>query len=372
MLVQVELALVMLVTSGLLLRTFQEQRRVRTGFGDPRQVQAFHLTIPLTLVPEPERAIGMEQEIVDKLAAIPGVAQAGLASSLPMELFNRDNDVLMVEGRETKPGENPAPRRLRYVSPGFLRATSTRLVAGRDLDWQDIHGLRTVVMVSANMAKELWGSAQAAIGKRVRDLPENPWREVVGVVEDVRDDGVDHAPPTIVYYPFAMAKYFKFPVVVQRSVAFVVRGRGAGTEGLIAQMRQAVWSVNSSLPLARVSTLEQIYEQSMARTSFATTILAIAAVMALLIGLVGMYGVIAYAVSLRGREAAIRLALGSTPGEVKWLFLRVGLALTLIGVVAGLAGAAGAGKVISSQLFGVTRLDPVTYLAMPPLLMLAS
>jgi ABC-type antimicrobial peptide transport system permease subunit len=176
----------------------------------------------------------------------------------------------------------------------------------------------------------------------------------------------------IVYYPYAMATYFKFPVVVRRSIALAVRGRGAGTEELIAQIRRAVWSVDSSLPLARVSTFEQIYRQSMARTSFATTILAIAAVMALLIGLVGIYGVIAYAVSLRRREVAIRVALGSTPGKLKWMFVRSGLALTLAGVTAGLMGAAGAAQLISSQLFGVTPLDPLTYLAAPPLLLLAS
>jgi putative ABC transport system permease protein len=191
-------------------------------------------------------------------------------------------------------------------------------------------------------------------------------------VEDVRDDGVDHPAPTIVYYPFAMANYFRFPLVVQRNVAFVARGQRAGTEGLMAEIRQAVWSVNASLPLARVFTFQQIYEQSMARTSFATTILTIAAVMALLIGLVGLYGVIAYAVNLRRREAGIRLTLGSTPGELKWMFVRSGLALTLIGIVAGLLGAAGAGRLVSSQLFGITSFDPPTYLAMPLLLLLAS
>jgi predicted permease len=369
--VQVALALVMLVTSGLLFRTFEEQRRVRTGFGDPRQVQTFRLNIPGTAISEPERAIGMEHEIVDKLAAIPAVAQVGFASNIPIDLAYRNNDQIVVEGRETKPGENLVPR-LRYVSPGFLSATGSRLVAGRDLDWQDIHGLRNVLMVSENLARKLWGSPQAAIGKRIRDLPENPWREVVGVVEDVRDDGVEQAAPRIVYYPFAMAKYFKFPVVVQRGISFAVRGQGAGTGGLMSQIRQAVWSVNPNLPLARVLTFQQIYEQSMARTSFATTILAIAAVMALLIGLVGIYGVIAYAVSLRRREAGIRLALGSGPRELQWMFVRSGLGLTLIGVVVGLLGAAGAGRLIATQLFGVTPLDPPTYVATPLLLLVAS
>jgi putative ABC transport system permease protein len=366
----------MLVTSGLLLRTFQEQRRVRTGFGDPRQVQTFQLNIPPTLISDPERVIRMEHGIVDKLAAMPGVAQVGFASSMPLELYNRDNDLILVEGRETKPGENQVPRRQRYVSPEFLSATGSRLVAGRDFAWQDIDvsggGLRNVAMVSENLAKELWGAPQAAIGKRIRDLPQNPWREVVGVVEDVRDDGVERPAPAIVYWPSAMAKYFKFPLVVQRGITVAVRGQAAGTEGLMSEIRQAVWSVEPSLPLARVSTFQQIYEQSMARTSFATTILAIAAVMALLIGLVGIYGVMAYAVSLRRREGAIRLALGSSPGKLKWMFVRSGLALTLTGVAAGLMGAVGAAKLISSQLFGVTPLDPFTYLATPLLLMLAS
>jgi hypothetical protein len=259
------------------------------------------------------------------------------------------------------------------VSPGLLTATGTRLIAGRDLTWTDIHGHGHVVMVSENLARELWGSASAALGKRIHESSGKPqWREVVGVVENVRDDGARDQSPATVYWPFATANFFGDPLSVQRDLAFAVRSPGAGTEAFLKQARQAVASVNPNLPLARPQTLQRIYEGSMAQTSFALVMLAIAGSMALVLGVIGVYGVIAYTVAQRRREVGIRMALGAQGTAVKRMFLRQGLSLTSVGIALGLVAAASLSRLMSSLLFGVMPFDPATYLATATVLLIAA
>jgi ABC-type antimicrobial peptide transport system permease subunit len=148
----------------------------------------------------------------------------------------------------------------------------------------------------------------------------------------------------------------------------VVRSQRAGSEGFLKQLQQAVWSVNSSLPLASVRTMQQVYEGSLARTSFALVMLAIAGAMALVLGLIGIYGVISYAVSQRRREIGIRLALGARQAELRRMFVRSGLVLAAIGVAIGLTAAAGLMQLMKSLLFGISPLDPLTYLLVPVVL----
>jgi putative ABC transport system permease protein len=248
------------------------------------------------------------------------------------------------------------------VSPGFLGATGTRLIAGRGLTWTDIQRRRSVVLVSENLARELWGSASAALGKRIHEWSARPqWREVVGVVENVRDDGAQKQPPSTVYWPFAIEKFSGEPLNVQRDVAFAVRSPRAQTEAFLKQVREAVGSVNPNLPLAHIQTLQQIYQGSMAQTAFALVILAIAASVALVLGIIGVYSVIAYTVARRRREVGIRIALGAHPAAVRGMFLRHGLLLAGSGIASGLAATAALSRLMSSLLFGVTPLDPATY-----------
>ena len=359
---QVALALVLLVASGLMIRTFQTLRNVQPGFTRPGEVQMLRVSIPESVQADAERVARTYNEILEKVAAIPGVESAAMVSSAPLEGFN-SNDPVGAEDKTYDPGKIPPIRRFKFISPDYFRTVGTPLVAGRDITWTDVFDDRHVVVISDNMAREMWGSSQAALGKRIRVANIDHWREIVGVVGDVYDDGVHEPASTIVYWPMMVSKFWGNERFVARSLTYVVRSERTSTDAFLAQVRQAVWSVNGSLPLALVRTLQDVYDRSMARTTFALVMLAIAGGMALLLGLIGIYGVISYAVSQRTREIGIRMALGVDHKEVKRIFMRHGLVLAGIGIVIGVGVAAGVTRLMASLLFHVSPLDGLTYLA---------
>jgi predicted permease len=357
---QVALALVLLVSCGLLIRTFQALRGVQPGFTQPEEVQMIRIFIPETQVEKAEMVLRMQQEILNKLAALPGVTSAAFGNSAPLEGFN-SNDLLYAEDKDYAVGQIPPIRRFRSVAPGYASTLGTPLIAGRDFTWTDLYDLRHVAIVSENLAREMWGSPQAALGKRVREGMKDSWREVVGVMGDVYDNGVNEQAPTMVYWPLMMDNFWGEERFVQRGVTFVIRSTRAGTESFLTEIRQAVWSVNDSLPVFLVRTLGDVYQRSLARTSFTLVMLAIAAGMALLLGIIGIYGVISYAVSQRTREIGIRLALGAPHAELRRMFVRYGLILAVIGVVIGLAAAVALTRLMQSLLFQTSPADPLTY-----------
>lgn len=369
--VQVGLALVLLIGSGLMIRTFQALRRVAPGFTQPQQVQLMHVSIPEARVKEPERVMRMENEMMDRLAAIPGVTSVGFANSAPIEGFN-SNDLVYAQDKQYATGQVPPVRRFRFIAPGFLKTTGTVVMTGRDLTWIDLYQKRPVALVSENMAREMWGTPTAALGKQIREGMKDPWHEIVGVVADVHDDGIDKKAPAMVYWPAMMENFWGDPVHVQRFGAFVIRTNRAGTESLLSQTRQAIWSIDASLPVFRVRTLEDVYDDSMMRTSFTLVMLAIAGAMALVLGVVGIYGVIAYSVSQRTREIGIRMALGAQPAGLRQMFVRHGLLLAGIGAAIGLIAAVGMTRLMTSLLFGTTALDPATYAVVVAVLIGAS
>ena len=357
--VQVALALVLLVGSGLMIRTFQALRRVDPGF-DPHDALTLRINIPASQVRDPAAVVQLEQGILEKIRAIPGVTSAGVTTVIPTEPGALD---LVYARDKTYTQSVPPLRRLKFVSPGLLAAMGNRLIAGREFTWTDTFERRAVAMVSENLARELWQDPRLAIGKQITENPKDPWREVVGVVSDEREDGLQEKAPAVAFYPLLMSDFQGNVVAARRTVSFIVRSKRAGSQGLLGDVQQAVWSVNPSLPLAGVRTLEEIYSKSLARTSFTLVMLAIAGAMALLIGLVGIYGVISYAVSQRRREIGIRMALGAREREVMRIFIEQGVVLALIGVACGLAGSAALTRVLGSLLFGVNPLDPLTYAA---------
>jgi hypothetical protein len=233
-----------------------------------------------------------------------------------------------------------------------------RLVAGRSITWSDVYEQRPVVIISEPLAREYWGEPGKALGKRLRgSSPRFPWREIVGVSGNERDDGLTQPPTQIVYWPMLNESYR------WRTMAYAVRSTRVGTPGFVRELEQAVWSVNPNLPLAAVQTLEDIQVSSMTQTSFALVMLSIAATVALLIGMVGIYGTVAYAAAQRTREVGVRMALGAQVGDVRQMFLRHGLWLTTLGIAIGVAIALVVTRVLSAFLFGVSPMDPLTYAA---------
>jgi predicted permease len=362
--VQVALALVLLICSGLMIRTFRALMHVPPGFVGADTVQTFRFYVPEAQIPdtEDERVVRMEEEILNKLAAIPGVSSVGFSSSLPMD-GEDSNDLLFAQDRSYAEGDIPPIRRFKFISPGFFRTLGTPLVAGRDITWTDTYQKIPVALVSENFAREYWHDANNALGKRVRASSTDDWREIIGVVADMHDDGVNQDAPTSVYWPVMMDRFEGQKESLRRDIAFTIRSPRAGSEAFLKEVREAVWSVNPNVPLSSVHTLGHFYTESMARTSFTLVMLAVAGGMALLLGIVGIYGVIAYSVSQRTREIGIRMALGAQRQTLISMFVRHGLLLTGVGIACGLVASFAVMRLMSSLLFNVSPLDPVTYSA---------
>jgi predicted permease len=366
---QMTLALVLLVSAGLMIRSFQALRRVDPGFTEPHRVQTFGMSIPRTVVADPDRVMRLQKEVLDKIAAIPGVASAAFTTRLPTDPTDRWSAALSAEGKADD-GRTPPNHQVKVISPGMFQTLGTPLVVGRDFTWTDLYDVRQVAIVSENLARAVWGSPAAAMGRRVREYygpKDGPWREIIGVARDVVDDGAHQSPPTTIYWPARLNGVYQ-----PRRVSVVIRAERAGTESLLEQVRNGVSSVHAGLPLGQVRTLGEVYQESMAQTSFTLVMLAIAGSMAMLLGISGLYGVISYAVSQRRREIGIRMALGARAPDIRGLFVRRSLILVGIGTAIGLGGAAGLTRLMQSLLFGISPLDPITFTAMPIVLAAAA
>jgi predicted permease len=359
---QIALALTLLIVSGLMIRTSLAMRQVDPGFTRPEEVQTFVLAIPESIIGDPQQTVRTFEGVAEQLARVPGVTAIGLSSSVTMDGEDNTN-YAAIEEFPDPPGTMAKLRRFKSVGPGYFETMGNRLVAGRSITWNDIFEQRPVVIISEPLAREYWGEPAKAIGKRLRGWsPKFPWREIIGVSGNERDDGLTQPPTQIVYWPMLNENYR------WRTMAYVVRSTRVGAPGFVRELEQAVWSVNPNLPLANVQTLEEIQTSSMTQTSFALVMLGIAASVALLIGMVGIYGAVAYSAAQRTREIGVRMALGAQVRDVRQLFLRHGLWLTAIGIAAGIVIAFGLTRVMSAFLFGVSPLDPITYVAVSAVL----
>ena len=357
---EIALALVLLVCAGLMVRTFQALRDVDPGFREPSDLLTLTLSLPGTPA-DSERVGRRHEEIVRRIEQVPGVQSVGLTSSLPLDAQGMSNPMLVEEFPQQE-GQPVVSRRMKWISPRYFETMGTRLVAGRALAWKDIHDYAPVVLINERLASEYWRTPAEAVGKRVRVSPRNGWREIVGVVADEREDGLAQDTVPIVYYPYVVRDFWTAPMQAQRTLAYVVRSPRAGTATFTQEIRRAVWSLDSNLPLANVRTLEEIAATSMAQTSFAMVMLGIAAAVSLALGVVGIYGVISYIAAQRTREVGIRMALGAQPADVSRLFVRHGLALAAAGIALGITGSIWLSRLMASMLFGVAPNDPATYL----------
>ena len=357
--VQVALALVLVVSAALMIRTFQALRDLDPGLSDPATIQTAEIWMPGWQYADDAEFlewIPTQHEILDKIAALPGVASVGFTDTLPT--LGVSFTGTEVEGQPLGPAGAP-PRGIKRVSPGYFESVGTRIIAGRDITWSDIEAGGRVILISENFAREIAAEPADVLGKRLRaPVGSRQWREVVGVVQSVRENGLYEEPPSMVYYSVLMENRWGEPYA-----AFVIRSERAGTASLIEEVRQAVQSVNGSIAISQVRTMRELYADSLARTSFTLVLLAIAGAMALALGVIGIYGVIAYAVSQRTREIGIRSALGAEPRQLEKMFVLHGLTLSAVGVVVGLVAAAALGRAMSSLLFGIEPMDPAAYVA---------
>ena len=359
--VQVALAIVLLVCSGLMIRTFQSLAAVEPGFSRPEEVQLVYIAGSQQ---DPAQTLEMQRRLVSALASIPGVLSAGFGDRAPLEITNRRADTVLTVEAPAKPrveGEPRPLRRFEFISPGFFQSLGTPILAGRDFGWTDLDKARQVTIVSAELARQEWGSSAAALGKRVRITPADPWRDVVGVAGDLRDNGMQEAPPAIVYFPARVQNFWGAAGMAFGNGTFLIRTSRAGTDSLIREIERVVAGVDKNLPVSQVRRLSDVYRASLARTSFTLKLLLLAGSLGLLLGVIGIYGVVAYSVSQRTREVGIRLALGAQRGEVTRMFLRRGIALASIGLVSGVLIAMLVTRLMSSLLFGVSPVDPLTY-----------
>ncbi len=362
---QIALVFVLLVASGLVLRSASALWTADPGFRDPGHLLAVSIRINSQSVPDAAAAASQQETIARHLAEIPGVDGVAMATSLPAYTGGNINP-LYVEGLTAAGTAPPVIRRHTWIGEGYFSTLGIPVLRGRALTWQDAHDRAPVAVVSRGLALACWGSVDEAIGKRISVRPDPVrWAEIVGVVEDVRDDGVNMASPPTVYWPQVTAAFWEGDgtddLLVWRSVSYAIRSSRVGTPGLADDVRRAIWTVNPNLPLSSVGTLGDYLARSFSRTTFALALLSAAAAIALVVGLTGVYGVISYAVSQRTRELGMRLALGADPRRLQAMVLRQGLALAAAGTLGGFALALGATRLMAGLLFGVTPVDPLTF-----------
>ena len=345
---QVALALVLLVAAGLLVRSFIALSAVRPGFTHPEQIQTIRLFIPEAQIREPERVAQMQVEILHDIAAVPSVTGVAFATALPLELEHKNGVPVAAEGK-TPVGRIPPNRTIKQISPGLFAALGTRIIAGRDFTWNDPLSQRRVAIVSENMARENWGEPGDALGNAYEELPTGR-----GALSWV----LPKTSMTMVLIDSPL-RWFTFRCSAWRYFCDTKQPRG--TESLLQEITAKIHAVDPSLPLAQVRTLSELYRFTIARRSFALVLLGIAATMAVTLSIIGVYGILAYAVAQRRREISIRLAVGAEPRTIKALFLRQGLILMCIGGGIGFVLARVLSPWMASLLFGVRPFDPLTY-----------
>jgi predicted permease len=358
---QVALALVLLVGSGLMARSFWALENV-----DPGWVADDLLTVALSLprasYPEPEDAARFYARLTDEIEGLPGVASVGAVSYFPMS-GSQTNNGIMPEGHPYQEGELPPVVRTNWAAPGYFEAARIPLYEGRTFERRDHEETTGAVVVSRALAEQFW-PGESALGKRLTPgLPREitRWYEIVGVVGDVRDDGLEKGVNPMVYYPVVGFGDENDEWVI-RGMTLTIRS-SVPPASLSTSVREKVWSFDPNLPLVSVRTGEERLARSMARTSYTMMLLAIAAGVALFLGTIGIFGVVSYIVGQRTREIGVRMALGAARSDVSRMVVRQSLGMTLLGVGAGLLSALAATRLMSSLLFGVSPSDPVTFAA---------
>jgi putative ABC transport system permease protein len=364
---QVALSLVLLVTSALLIRSFLGLRAVDPGF-DPRSTLTLQVGLPKTQYPDRDRVVAFHHAVLDRIAVLPGVTAVSATTCLPLSsrgfcFGNR----LAVEGRPTQPGGTPTPVAQRAVAGGYFEAMGMRLVRGRGLNRGDVDRREPVVVVDEAMVNSYFPD-EDPIGRRIAfGYGRNgPWRTIVGVVRNTVTMGLaELSPVPQIYLPLSTSGSPDLPVSGLHGpgisvMSYVIRS-STPPLGLAPGVRRTIDQIDPAVAMARLETLQDVVGRAAEQAAFTTVLIAVAAGVALLLGLVGIYGVVAYVVSQRTGEIGVRLALGAEPGGVAAMIVRQGGMVAFAGVLVGLAAALAGGRFIESLLFGVSPRDPAVF-----------
>jgi predicted permease len=367
---QTAMALVLLASAGLMIRSFNQLRHVQPGF-DHENVLAFDVSLPFPEYDTREKAIAFHRTLQDRIATLPGVTSIGSITTVPLEGYGTGCSIVWREGRPFDPGEQPPCVSTPVAMPGFLEALRIP-VRGRAPTWSDVDGATQAVVVTQALADRLW-PGEDAIGKGINSngSSSTTWYRVVGIVPELRAEALDRPPTEAVFYaptgftPNARsggANYF----------TYLIRTEGVETRGLIPAVRQMLVDANPRIPFVNARTMDDVFASSISRTSFVMMLLGIAAAVALALSAVGTYGVISYLVTQRRPEIGVRIALGASVHQVSRLVLAQSLKLALIGVAIGTALAWATTRLLSRMLFNVSPTDPLVLAAVGSTLLLVA
>ncbi|HEY7475926.1 MAG TPA: ABC transporter permease [Vicinamibacterales bacterium] len=363
---QTAMAMVLLVGSGLLARSFTRMMQAELGFSTEHLLSA-QIALPSTAYPKDPDVARFSQQLVERLTALPSVESAGATSDLPID-DGPSGTAFEFDGKALEPGKLPPIVSYSVVTPGYFRTMRIRIARGRDFAWSDVREGVNAIVVNELMAEQNW-KGQDPIGKRIRRAGSNsnearPWFTVVGVVGNVRQGGPRDEIDPMIYFPP------NTPDFDGRNMSYLIRGAQAVSQG--DGIRRVVRELDPDLPIAAIRTMDEIVQESVVQFSFTMLTLGIAAVVALLLGAIGLYSVLSYAVSLRTREIGVRLALGAAPSRVLRSVIGRGVAISLAGLVVGALGAVGLTRLLASLLYETAPLDPLTFASMAGLLLVVA
>ncbi len=350
---EVAVSFILLIGAGLLINSFLHLRSLDPGF------RADHLlTMKVDLselkYPDRERRSAFFDEMLRRIRALPGVQSAAVAGNLPLT-YNGDSMSIAVEGiPDPPPGQWPDVI-FRAIGPGYFSTMGIPMIRGRDFTDQDRADSKNVVVISEKTAQHYW-PGQDPIGKRLKPgatTSDVPWREVIGVVKDVRQNDFIAEPKMQMYFTYQQLKDLAANALVVRTIVEPM--------SLATSVRNAIWAVDKDQPVADIDTMDHIVSEAIARQRFSMLLLGIFAVLALLLAAVGIYGVMSYSVAQRTHEIGIRIALGAQRGDVLTMTMKQGLKLVGLGLLIGLASAFVLTRVMASLLFGISATDPITF-----------
>jgi predicted permease len=363
---QLALALVLLVGSGLLLRSFMALRATDVGF-DGRDV----VTVGLSFGEgEREAQAQFYRDVIEGTAALPGVTSVGASAALPLISSSSNGGSFHIEGEPEQEGDLPMVTLYKAFTPGYAETLGIELLAGRPHTWSDLSDDAQNVWVNREMADQFLGGVNEALGKRISVDGDSViyFSEIVGVFETVKTNGIDNDDAPMTYFPLLNGEASRGPM---EWMALTVEAPN-GPTSVVPAIRELVRAADPRVPVTAVRTMDDIRSEATADTSVTLILLGIVSGMALLLGAIGLYGVISYTVSQRIQEIGVRMALGADRGQVQGMVLRQSVMVTAGGVILGLLGAFALSRVMATLLFGVSATDPVTFLTVPVVLALVS